>query len=104
MKYTFKTDSNDNKVSIDHIHKDDTKPFVIDGIYELKNLTMFAKCASLCNEIMIYLKNDNLLVIKYTVATLGRLLLCLSPVKNETIRNNKYEDEEYYSDDEVVEK
>ena len=62
---------------------------------------MFAKCASLCNDIEIYLKSDYAIIIKYTVATLGRLLLCLSPIKEDTIRNIKYEDEEYYSDDEV---
>lgn len=102
-KSVYKTDSIDNKVSIEHNHKDNSKPFVIEGIYELKNLVMFAKCATLSNEIQIYLKSDYALVIKYTVATLGRLYLCLSPVKNETMQNNKYEDEEFYSDDEEEE-
>jgi proliferating cell nuclear antigen len=101
-KTVYKTDGIDNKVSIQHSIKDNNKPFVVQGIYELRNLVMFAKCAGLCNDIEIYLKSDYALVIKYTVATLGRLLLCLSPVKSDTIRNNKYEDDEFYSDDDIA--
>ena len=65
---------------------------IVQGIYELKHLVLFAKCQTLCNDIEIYMKNNYPLVIKYTVATLGRLLLCLTPIRK------KAEDEESYSD------
>jgi len=69
---------------------------IVQGIYELKNLVLFSKCTSLCDDIEIYLKNDYPLVIKYTVATLGRLLLCLTPV------NDDMEDcSDEYSDNEL---
>ena len=100
-KTVYRTDEEGgaNKVHIQYDTKDDGKPFIVQGIYELKNLVMFAKCASLCEKIEIFLKSNYPLVIRYTVATLGRLIICLSPVKEETIRNANFEDdEEYYSD------
>ena len=74
-------------------------PIIVQGIYELRNLVLFSKCASLCNDIEIYMKNNYPLVIKYTVATLGRILLCLTPINEE---NANYSDEdEFYSDDDI---
>ena len=91
-------------VSISHAStkmKGSTAPQIVQGIFELKNLVLFSKCASLCNDIEIYMKNNFPLVIKYTVATLGRILLCLTPIKEETTKNANYsEEEEYYSDNE----
>lgn len=104
-KTVYKTDSDDkcgSKVHIGRPKFDDGKPFIVQGIYELKNLVMFGKCGTLCNDIEIYLKNNYPLVIKYTVATLGRLFLCLSPVKEDMIRNANYEDEDdLYSDEDI---
>jgi hypothetical protein len=105
-KTVYWTDSNDDgssKVHIDHPKIDNKKPFIVQGIYELKHLVMFGKCGTLCTHIEIYLKSDYPLVIKYQVATLGRLYLCLSPIKENTIRNANYEDEDelYESDGEV---
>jgi proliferating cell nuclear antigen len=99
---TYKTDDKINTVNIEHSHTDDSVPFIIQGVFELKNLVMFTKCAALCPNIEIYLKNNYAIIIKYTIASLGRLLLCLSPVKEDTIKNTKYEDDEFYSEDEIV--
>lgn len=60
-----------------------TKPSVskiIQGIFSLKNLVYFIKCTNLCPQIEIYLENDLPLVVKYNVADLGDLKLCLSPL------------------------
>ncbi len=69
---------------------------IIQGIYELKNIVLFTKCANLCNDIEIYMKNDFALTIIYTIATLGTIKIALSPVKEENIKNISYS----YSDDE----
>jgi len=53
---------------------------IITGKYELKNLLQITKCTNLCNQIEIYLKNDYPLLIKYTIASLGYMHLCLSPI------------------------
>ena len=51
----------------------------IQGIFSLKYLCQFTKCTNLCNLIHIYIKNDYPLVIRYDVANLGHIKLCLSP-------------------------
>lgn len=77
-------------------------PIIIQGIYELKNLVLFSKCANLSTDIEIFMKNNYPLVIKYTVATLGRVLLCLSPLNDDSIKNAEFsDDDEYYSDEDV---
>lgn len=63
--------------------KDDNKNLIITGRYELKHLLQFTKCTNLCSHIEIYLKNDYPLLIKYSVASLGYMHLCLSPIINE---------------------
>ena len=86
-------------VNIKHVNSTTNAPIIVQGIYELRNLVLFSKCASLCNDIEIYMKNNFPLVIKYTVATLGRILLCLTPINEETA--NYSEEDEFYSDDDV---
>lgn len=53
---------------------------IIQGVFSLKNLGYFIKCTNLCNQIEIYLENDMPLVIQYSVASLGTIRLCLSPL------------------------
>ncbi len=53
---------------------------VIQGEFSLKNLGYFIKCTNLCNQIEMYLENDLPLVVKYNVASLGEIKLCLAPL------------------------
>ena len=62
MSYTLKQDSSK----------------VIQGEFSLKNLGYFIKCTNLCPQIELYLENDLPLVVKYAVASLGTISLCLS--------------------------
>jgi proliferating cell nuclear antigen len=52
---------------------------IIQGNFNLKYLVLFTKCTNLSNNVELYLKNDYPLIIKYNVASLGQLKLCLSP-------------------------
>jgi proliferating cell nuclear antigen len=69
---------------------------IVQGIFELKNIVLFTKCANLCPDIQIYMKNDFALTIVYTIATLGTITIALSPIKEDNIKNVSYS----YSDDE----
>jgi hypothetical protein len=51
---------------------------IIQGEFSLKNLSYFIKCTNLCSQIELYLENDLPLVVKYNVASLGEIKLCLS--------------------------
>jgi proliferating cell nuclear antigen len=56
---------------------DSTK--IIQGYYNLKHLMMFSKCAGLCGNIKILMKNDFPIIIAYQVGNLGTLRLALAP-------------------------
>ena len=51
---------------------------IIQGEFSLKNLGYFIKCTNLSPQVEIYLANDVPLVVKYEVANLGTIKLCLS--------------------------
>ena len=53
--------------------------YPIQGLFSLKYLILFTKCTNLCNIINIYIKNDYPLVIKYNIASIGDIKLCLAP-------------------------
>ena len=57
--------------------------YPIQGIYSLKYLILFTKCTNLCNIINIYIKNDYPLIIKYNIASIGNIKLCLAPNTND---------------------
>ena len=68
-----RTESDGN---MEFIKKDENK--IIQGEFSLKNLGYFIKCTNLCNQIEMYLENDMPLVVKYNVASLGEIKLCLA--------------------------
>lgn len=56
---------------------------IVQGVFPLKYLTYFIKCTNLCNSIELMLENDLPLVVKYNVASLGEIKLCLSPLPSD---------------------
>ena len=64
--------------SMEFIQQDEKK--IIQGNFSLKNLGYFIKCTNLCSHIEMFLENDLPLVVKYSVASLGDIKLCLAPL------------------------
>jgi len=62
--------------SMEYILKQDSSK-IIQGEFSLKNLGYFIKCTNLCSQIELFLENDLPLVVKYNVASLGEIKLCL---------------------------
>lgn len=62
--------------------QDSTK--INQGEFSLKNLGYFIKCTNLCPQIEVYLENDLPLVVKYNVASLGHIQLCLAPLPSSS--------------------
>ena len=62
--------------SMEFVQQDSQK--IIQGNFSLKNLGYFIKCTNLCSQIEMYLENDLPLVVKYSVASLGDIKLCLA--------------------------
>jgi len=67
---------------MEFIEKQDSSK-IIQGEFSLKNLGYFIKCTNLCSQIEMYLENDLPLVVKYYVAKLGTIKLCLSPLPSK---------------------
>ena len=74
---------------MEFIEKQDSSK-IIQGEFSLKNLGYFIKCTNLCSQIEMYLENNLPLVVKYYVASLGTIKLCLStlPAKNTNEHEN----------------
>lgn len=51
---------------------------VTQGEFSLRNLTYFIKCTNLCSQIELYIENNLPLIVKYYVASLGEIKLCLA--------------------------
>jgi proliferating cell nuclear antigen len=69
--------------SMEFIHKQNANK-IIQGEFSLKNLGYFIKCTNLCSQIEMYLENDLPLVVKYYVASLGEIKLCLAPLPSSS--------------------
>ena len=65
--------------SMEFIQKPDAS-VVIQGEFSLKSLSHFIKCTPLCSNLEMYLGNDLPLIVKYDVASLGEIKLCLAPL------------------------
>jgi len=61
---------------MEFLQKDENK--IVQGEFSLKNLGFFIKCTNLCSQIEMYLENDLPLIVKYNVASLGEIKLCLA--------------------------
>jgi proliferating cell nuclear antigen len=52
---------------------------IVTGNFSLPHLVLFTKCTNLCNNLEIQMKNDWFMLIRYVVANLGDIKLCLMP-------------------------
>lgn len=67
---------------------EENNEIIVQGEYELKNLTLFSKCGNLCSNIELYMRNNYPLFIKYQVANLGSVFLVLTPINNTNTHIN----------------
>jgi proliferating cell nuclear antigen len=70
----------------------ESKDIIIQGIYDLRNLSLFSKCANLCQNIDLFMKNNYPLIIKYQIANLGHVFLVLS---HKSVDETNESDDEY---------
>jgi len=70
---------------------------IFQGNYDLRYLNTFCKCTNLCANVDIFMKNDYPLVIRYFVASLGTIYLCLSSKTDPT--SLEYDDDDDDDDD-----
>ena len=54
------------------------------GSFSLPHLVLFTKCSNLSNNLELHMKNDWFLMIRYVIADLGDIKLCLMPLPAST--------------------
>ena len=54
-----------------------------EGYFDLKHIILFSKFSQLCQSVRIYLRDDYLLFLKYTVATNSEVIVGLSPKRKD---------------------
>ena len=80
----FRSESESVKDGYMNFIKKSAPQVVIQGEFSLKSLSHFVKCSPLCQHLEMYLGNNLPLIIKYNIASLGEIRLCLAslPSKN----------------------
>lgn len=76
--------------SMEFVQQDDQNT-IIQGVFSLKNLNYFIKCTNLCPHIEMYLGNGLPLVVRYNVASLGDIKLCLVSLPQGDTSNDNQE-------------
>mgnify|MGYP003338601772 FL=1 len=66
-----------------HYEENETSDKIVQGVFDLKYLVQFSKCANLDKNIRIHFKNDYPIIIQCNVASLGIIRLCLAPKTTE---------------------
>jgi proliferating cell nuclear antigen len=61
----------------------DNRDEVIQGVFDLKCLVQFSKCANLSNTVKLCMKNDKPLIVECEVAQLGNVRMCLMPIDED---------------------
>lgn len=82
-----------------------TEPVMVQAIFNLKHLVTFGKCVNLCEELVLFLKNDWPLFINYTIGRLGKMLVGVAPVDDKTLtRETDYDGgiDKYYDKKNIV--
>ena len=99
LKDTDNNNADKKTVKILHDNNDGCTYQIIQGIYQLKTLSLFSKCSSLSNNLEIYMKEKFPLLIKYMIANLGYVYLILSSVSDKN--ENDYNEMDDNSDDDI---
>ena len=57
---------------------------IVSGSFSLPHLVLFTKCSNLSNNLEVHMKNDWFIMIRYVIANLGDIKLCLMPLPQST--------------------
>lgn len=72
----------EDATSDENVSISSTSDEIVQGVFSLKYLVLFTKCTNLSKTVELFLRNDYPLIIRYSVATLGEIKLCLAPQTN----------------------
>lgn len=95
----YGSDGSGVKIMFTHPNKD----LIIQGVYNLKQLNVFAKCVNLSSDVQIMMKVDKFpLLLEYAVGDLGNFIACVSPIDVNNVAITDEHEKLYQSDDDDV--
>ena len=104
-KRIFKADGSQNGIIIKTVKREDNDtPNIIRLVFDLKYINSMYKCASLCEDMEIYLNTDSVMFLKYGIKIIGEMLVGISPSRKKKEQTDNYDenDDEYYQDDDEI--
>ena len=104
-KRIFKVDGTETGIAIKIVkNDDDTVPNIIRLVFDLKYINSMYKCASLCEDMEIYLNTDTVMFLKYGIKIIGEMTVGISPSRKKKEQTDNYDeaDDEYYQDDDEI--
>ena len=94
-EYTASDDTEDGGVHIKCTQKNKNDVVAVKNVYELRNFILFGKCKDICHDVRLYLKKNYPVFLKYTVGSLGTMLVGVSPICEKNLHENMDEDDSY---------
>jgi proliferating cell nuclear antigen len=79
-------------------HFKNPEKVIIQGIFELKNLSTFAKCQTFCKYVLLFMSNERELCLNYKIGAIGNINVAISPVSSE----KTISDDEFYGSDDNI--
>lgn len=73
----------------------------ITGLYEIKNIILFSKCISMCENVQIYMKHEGPIGIKYIFNKYDKLTTFFSPISTQG-EFKDFNDADYDDDDDEI--
>ena len=64
-------------LSVEKVDSGDNETHLVQGVFDLRYLSMFTKCTPLSKKVNLYMKNDYPLIIQYDVSNMGIIQLVL---------------------------
>lgn len=94
-EYPASEDTEDGGVHIKCHKKGDDDLVAVKNVYELRHFILFSKCKDICHNVRLYLKKDYPVFLKYTVGTLGTMLVGVSPICDKNLHEDIQDDDSY---------
>lgn len=82
----------ENNLNIDIQKDENDSQEIIQGVFSLKYIATFTKCTNLCSMVEIFIKNRYPIILKYQIANLGEIKLCLAELADDRTGDEKLPD------------
>lgn len=92
------SNKNTKNVKISKSSENSNKPFLFKESYNAKYILYFNKCTSFCHKVVLGLTNKSPIFIKYSITTIGTMVICIANTVKKEYDEDRDDMENYMSD------